>query len=151
MSKWSEEEARILIANVARGKVRARREGNNSIPAPAAREIGRKMNGTELRYMNLLELRKKAGEIVDYRYEHIKLTLTPARPGMKGMTYTPDFEVIMFDPEARIQLHETKSGYIRDDAWIKFKMAVTMYPEFRFVLAQYIKGNWYIKEFKETV
>jgi hypothetical protein len=135
---WTEKEALELIENVKRGK--GGRETAQMIPAPVALEIRPKMNGTETRYANLLELRKRVGQIKDYRFEGITLLLTPSKPGMKAMRYTPDFEVIRMDD--RIELHETKGNYTWEDSWLKFKTAVDKFPEFKFTFARWVKGEW---------
>jgi hypothetical protein len=95
------------------------------------------MNSTEIRYANLLDLRAKAGEIDGYRFESIKLRLADRT------WYTPDFVVMRGDLTA-IEFHEVK-GFWRDDAKVKIKVAAEMYPEFAFIVAQYIKGNWEIR------
>lgn len=104
---------------------------------------GRGMNKTETRYANLLELRLRAGEISCYKYESIKLRLAD------NTTYTPDFMVTGFAGMKHVvEFHEVKGGFVREDSWIKLKVAAEMYPEFKFVLARYTKGNWDIREVK---
>lgn len=76
--------------------------------------------------MQVLELAKRAGQIVDYRYEPFALKLA------KLTTYTPDFLVIYSD---RFELHEVK-GFWQDDARVKIKVAAERFPWFRFLAIQ---------------
>lgn len=86
------------------------------------------MNKTEAAYAAQLELRKRAGEIADYRFEALTLQLADRT------TLTVDFLVIK--PDGLIELHETKGGFMREDSWIKLKVAATLLPWFRFVLVR---------------
>ena len=97
------------------------------------------MNKTEARYAReVLGIRKMAGFVIDWRFEAIKLRLA------KRTWYTPDFMV--WTPE-RIEIHEIKGGFIRDDAAVKIKVAAEIFKEFKFVLARYIKGIWVYKSY----
>jgi len=79
------------------------------------------MNVLEARYACFLEERRTCGEVVDWKFEPIKLRLA------KATYYSPDFMVKLAD--GRIELHETK-GFMRDDAAIKLKVAAEAYPNF---------------------
>ena len=72
------------------------------------------MNKTESEYCQLLELRKRAGEIDWYRFEGIKLRLAD------NTFYTPDFAVMLSTGE--MEMHEVK-GFWTDDARVKIKVA----------------------------
>ena len=87
----------------------------------------------EARYAQQLDWRQAAGELTRWWYEALKLRLA-AR-----CWYTPDFLVLY--PDGRLELHETK-GFLRDDAWVKLKVAAEMYPRFRFRLVQQYHGQW---------
>ena len=100
---------------------------------------GRKANKTERAYANILELRKKAGEIRDYKFESVKLRLA------NNTYYTPDFFVQLANRE--IEIHEVKGGWVTEDGFLKLKLANEMYP-FRFYKCQLIKGDWTITEIK---
>lgn len=106
---------------------------------PVARTPGA-MNKTEAAYAAILELRKRAGEIREYKYESVTFKLAP------DTRYTPDFYVVFED---RIELHEVKGGLVREDAWIKFKLAVELFPEYGWKFCQYKNKatGWNIKEF----
>ncbi|WP_437621274.1 DUF1064 domain-containing protein [Escherichia coli] len=99
------------------------------------------MNKTESAYCQHLELRKRAGEIVWYRFEGIKLRLAD------NTFYTPDFAVMLATGE--MELHEVK-GFWTDDARVKTKVAADQYP-FR-IIGVKVKpkkagGGWDIEEF----
>ncbi len=81
------------------------------------------MNKTEEEYANLLELRKRAGEIVWYAFEPVTIHLA------KRTSYRPDFMVMLATGE--LQAHEVK-GYWLDDARAKIKVAAEKMP-LRFV------------------
>lgn len=99
------------------------------------------MNKTESAYCQLLELRKRAGEIDWYRFEGIKLRLAD------NTFYTPDFSVMLANGE--MEMHEVK-GFWADDARVKIKVAAEQYP-FRFIAvkpkAKKAGGGWEVEEF----
>jgi hypothetical protein len=77
------------------------------------------MNATETEYAQRLELQLKAGEILWYRFEAIKLVL----PG--NVFYTPDFMVVGKDNV--VSIHEVK-GFWTDDARVKIRIAAGIFP-----------------------
>lgn len=94
--------------------------------------LNSKMNKTEAKYADLLEMRKKAGNIIDYYFEPMGLKLA-------GNTfYHPDFLVVFPD---HFELHECK-GFWRDDAKVKIKVAADKFKWFKFIVVKYVKGNW---------
>lgn len=99
------------------------------------------MNKTESEYCQLLELRKRAGEVVWYRFEGVKLRLADKT------FYTPDFAVMLNTGE--MEMHEVK-GFWADDARVKIKVAAEQYP-FRFIAvkpkAKKAGGGWEVEEF----
>ena len=99
------------------------------------------MNKTEAGYGQHLELLKKAGEVLWYRFEGVKLRLAD------NTFYTPDFAVMA--STGQIELHEVK-GYWEDDARVKIKVAAEMYP-FRFlavkVKAKKDGGGYAVEDF----
>lgn len=95
------------------------------------------MNKTEMEYARELELRKKAGEIVDWKYEPFSLKLA------NKTYYKPDFLLVFPD---HFEIHEVKGTFIREDAIVKLKVAAKMFPWFKFVLAQKKRKYWVIKE-----
>ena len=114
---------------------------NRIRPSVTARErhTPGKMNKLEQAYEQKLKTRLLTGEIVDYKFEPMKLKLAD------NTTYTPDFLVITSDGE--MQLHEVK-GYWEDDARVKIKVAAAIFWMFRFVAVQREKVVWKYEEFK---
>jgi hypothetical protein len=98
------------------------------------------MNKLEERFSFYLETLKRAGEIVWWAYEPIRLRLATNKT-----TYTPDFLVMTKDLE--LQVFETK-GYWTQASRIKTKIAADMYP-FRFFGVMWDKKGkcWEMEEF----
>jgi hypothetical protein len=95
------------------------------------------MNKTEAAYAARLELLKRAGEVIWYRFEGIKLRLA-------GNTfYSPDFAVMAKD--GIVEMHEVK-GFWQDDARVKIKVAADQYP-FRFLAVQKKGSDWKTETF----
>jgi hypothetical protein len=99
---------------------------------PRPRHEPGKMNKSEEAYANILELRKKAGEIIRWAFEPIKFRLADRT------YYTPDFMVTLED---RIEFHEIK-GFAEDDYRVKIKVIAEMFPEFLFIEVKKIKGEY---------
>ncbi len=96
------------------------------------------MNKTEAAHAADLEMRKRIGEILDYRYQPLRLKLAP------DCTYEPDFLIFMADRS--IEFHEIKGSFITDDAIVKVRVAANLFPWFRFVLYQYDRRGCKVKE-----
>lgn len=95
------------------------------------RHIPGAMNKTEAEYALMLEARKRAGEIHDWKFEAMKFRLA------KSTFYTSDFLVIAAD--GAVECHEVK-GHMEDDAAVKIKVVATQYPYFRFLLIRKERG-----------
>jgi hypothetical protein len=108
------------------------------------------MNRTEEAYSLHLELLKKAGQILDWRYEPETLKIGP------DCRYTPDFRVISKDlnyPENSpiIEFHEVKGTtkgkpYIEDDALVKIKVASELHPYKFIIVWRGLGGRWMTRE-----
>ena len=99
-----------------------------------------KPNKLELAYLDHLEMRRCAGEVVEYSFESIKLKLAP------NTFYEPDVLVLLSD--GTLEIHEVK-GHWEDDARVKIKVAAELFP-IRFIAVTREKGEWhYEKFFKE--
>jgi hypothetical protein len=125
--RWGEQ----ILADM---RERARRAGAPPpvlVPVPAIERP--KMNRTEQRMAQRLEVAVKLGLVVRFGFELVTLRLADR------VRYTPDFFVVYPDGLGFV---EVKGGFIRDDARIKLQVAARMYPELRFTLAQYVKGAW---------
>ncbi len=84
------------------------------------------MNRLETAYSAELELRRRAGDVLWFAWEAMKLRLA-------DKTFlTPDFAVVNRDGE--IEFHECK-GFMEDDAAVKLKVAASMFP-CRFLLVR---------------
>ena len=92
----------------------------------------RDKNKTEAAYGNYLEALKRAGTVLWYEFEGIKLRLAD------NTYYTPDYAVIAAD--GVMDMHEVK-GFWRDDARVKIKVAADIYP-FRFLAIKKEKDGW---------
>ncbi len=101
------------------------------------RHIPGAMNKTEAAYAQHLELRKRAGHIVDYWFETFKFKLADK------CWYTPDFVVQVLDDT--MECHEVK-GFWEDDARVKVKVVAAKFP-FRFVAVTKKAGAWQMEEF----
>jgi len=95
------------------------------------------MNKTESEYAQMLELKKKVGEVAWYAFEGVKLRLADKT------FYTPDFAVMLSD--GQMEMHEVK-GFWQDDARVKIKVAAEMYP-FRFFAIKKIRSAWQVESF----
>lgn len=99
------------------------------------------MNKSEAAYADYLELLKRRGHVLWYRFEGIKLRLAD------NTFYTPDFAVLAAN--GVLECHEVK-GFWQDDARAKIKIAAEMYPmRFLAVRAKAKKegGGWAIEDF----
>ena len=105
---------------------------------PRSRPQPGRMNKTEQAYSNQLNLLKLQGDILDFRFEGLKLRLADKT------FYTPDFLVIKPD---HFELHEVK-GYWEDDARVKIKVAAHQFPWFLFIAVQRKKSNWVFEQFR---
>ena len=124
---------------ISRENYRRYIRANSTVATPAAVPpiVGASMNSTEARYVReVLEPSRLAGEIREYRFQVEGLRLAD------NLFYYPDFRVI--EADWRVVFHEVKGGFVREDAWVKFKIAVQEHP-YPFVLARWEKGNWAIE------
>jgi len=90
------------------------------------------MNKLELEYSQHLERMKKAGHIIDWRFNSLRFKLG------SGAWYKPDFFVIYKD---RFELHETK-GFMREAANVRLKVAAELYPWFNWVVIRRARGRF---------
>ena len=100
-----------------------------------------KMNKTEARFAERLELRKITGDIHDYMFEPAKFRL-----GKDWKTsYCPDFMVLRTDGE--IELIDVKGGAGWEAAArVKIKAAAAQYPMFRWLGHTEYKHNTFGEE-----
>jgi hypothetical protein len=104
-----------------------RLSSDQAVPLPKSRvyqPVRGRLNKTEEEYAGELELAKRAGEIEWWAFEPVKLRLAAST------FYTPDFGVLR---KGRLEMHETKGTFCREDWAVKFKVAAQMYPFLRFL------------------
>ena len=101
---------------------------------------GKATSKLEAEYGKHLEIMKRAGEIVDYKHQPLKLRLADLT------YYSPDYAVLHNDDS--MAFVEVKS-YWEDDARVKIKVAAEQFPWFRFVAAERRRkaDPWTLKEF----
>ncbi|ENH6340913.1 DUF1064 domain-containing protein [Burkholderia vietnamiensis] len=92
-----------------------------------------RMNKTEAAYAELLAARVHVGEILEFKFESLKLRLADRT------WYTPDFAVVL--PDGAREIHEVK-GHWTDDARVKIKVAAELYPYYQFIAVRRVKGEW---------
>ena len=80
------------------------------------------MNATEARYAAYLDQLRLAGEVLQWKFEAIKLQLAP------DTTLTPDFMVMLAD--GSLEMHDVKGAkaIYTDDAKVKMKVAAREFP-----------------------
>lgn len=96
------------------------------------------MNGTERRYAGLLDARIAAGEVAAYWFQPCSL-----RMGYDNH-YLPDFLVML--ASGRLEYHEVKGGFTREDSKEKVKNAASRFYCYKFIIARWIKGAWEYEE-----
>jgi len=94
------------------------------------------MNKTEAEYSQMLELRKRAGDIAWWAFEPFKIRLADRT------SYDVDFGVMLTNGE--LEVHEVKGGFITDDGRVKVKIAAEHFPA-RFFIAQKVKKAWTVE------
>jgi len=76
--------------------------------------------------------------ILRAKYDHVRIQSITLKLADRA-TYTPDFSAVI---DGRFTFFEVKGGFIREDGWLKLKIASRLYPEFDFVMAQYKNKVW---------
>lgn len=124
----------------------------SSPPPPAKRNPrgGHKrgeMNKSEAFFANALDLRKKAGEVRDWKFEAVKLTLADR------CTYTPDFNVEMANGdlvmvEVKRLWKGKKAPHWEDDSRCKIKVCAEMFKGwFQFFGVHWDGEKWVYERF----
>ena len=93
------------------------------------------MNKTEDRYAWELLVGQRQGQILDFQFERMVFRLTTPTRGVKVVSYTPDFCVVLLD--GSIRFDEVKGPFIREDADLNFKMAADLFPWFGWRMIQF--------------
>jgi hypothetical protein len=106
------------------------------------RSVEERLNKTERRWLEMMRVRRHCAKI---GIQEITFRLA------NQVRYTPDFSVTLLDhmkEQASMVFYEIKGAYIREDAWIKLKTAASLFPQFRFVMAQWKDNRWTDTEIK---
>lgn len=102
-----------------------------------------KMNKTETEYAKRLEQMKMEGRIYDWRFHPMNIRLADRT------FYEVDFLVI--GENYRLEIHETKGGYVTDKGGMKIKLVAEALPWFRMVKCTKLKvkqgGGWKIEDY----
>ncbi len=140
---WTQEELDALTRDARRIT------GIPNLPRPIAKgksKQPRGMNKTEAAYAAHLEMEKRIGDVLWYKFEGITLKLA------HDCRLTIDFAVMLSD--GTIELHDTKSlwsksarPHIEDDALVKLRTAAEMYPFKVRAVWRAANGEWDSKEF----
>lgn len=95
-------------------------------------------NKLEAAYAAHLEAQKRAGMLLDWCYQPLRLILADRT------TYEPDFLVITME---RLLLFDETKGFWRDDARVKIKVAARLFPWFTFraITRKSAKAPWQIE------
>lgn len=102
---------------------------------------GKGPNKTEKRFLDILEARKRAGEILDYRYEGIRLKWGTDPKTGASMHYKAD--VAVFRVGAKPLLIEIKGGYRTDRDVVRFRGCRAEWSaHFDFEMHVWDKGQW---------
>lgn len=111
--------------------------GGAPTPMQRMQALGRlprgKMNKTEAAYAELLAARVHLGDVLEFKFESIKLRLADRT------WYTPDFALVLAGGAREI--HEVK-GHWTEDARVKIKVAAELYPHYQFIAVRRVKGEW---------
>lgn len=104
------------------------------------------MNKTEAAYASELQARKLAGDIHDWKFHAVTLTIAEP-PNAKVARWTPDFAV--WTNEMVLEFHDTK-GFMEDHALVRIKAAAEKFPHPIIVVKKKTKaqgGGWSREEF----
>lgn len=138
--RWTEEQLAAHRQRTADLAPTAPAAQDDALPVATGTVREPDMNKTEAEYAGMLEARRVSGEILWWAFEAMTLKLAD------NTRYTPDFLVMLAD--GALEVHETKGGFIREDGWLKLKVAAGMFP-FRFFLCQKqakkAGGGWTIR------
>jgi hypothetical protein len=130
--------AKDLQTFITRGLAASAALAGVAVERSRVRPRARGMNRLEARYAQVLELRRRAGDILWYDYEVLKFKLAPRT------YFTPDFPVLTV---LGLELHEVK-GHWEDDARVKIKVAAQLFP-FSFLAVQWCGETWQTETFQQ--
>jgi hypothetical protein len=104
------------------------------------------MNKTEREYSEFLEERKRAGQVLWWKFHPMRVRLA------SNTFYEVDF--LVMTAEGHLEIHETKGGHTTDKGQLKIKLCGEALPVFRmFKVIKKTKkagGGWQIEEYSAT-
>src|SRR5687768_5760895 len=106
------------------------------------RDLFAGMNGTEKKRAIELEALRRDGRIAGWWYERLTLKLA------SDLRVTLDF--LIQENDGALRLEDTKGGFCREDARIKYRMAVEQFPFPIRVMSLQKSGTgyvWHVEEF----
>ena len=141
---WTEEDYQ---RHVERRKQKATEKPKQADGVKRWQALGRlpkgEMNRTEAAYAQRLELLKRQGAILDWKFHPMNMRLA------KNTFYEVDFMVL--NKDMVIEIHETKGEYTSEKGQMKIKLAAEAVPWFRFFkcikIAEKNGGGWKIEDF----
>ena len=103
--------------------------------APKTTDPRDRMTQVERRMADVLEMRKRSGEVREWWYEALKL-----RVGLDQSWYIPDYLVLLTD--GSLEVIEVKGKQVWEDSRVKWKAAKMLYPFMRWRFIQWCDGEW---------
>lgn len=99
----------------------------------------------------LNELENKFYAWLSERYEVSKIRVQAITLRLAvDTTYTPDFYATRGNVVTG-SFYEVKGEHMWEDAWVKLKIAASMYPEFSFYFCELIEGEWCVRPMPTTL
>jgi hypothetical protein len=101
------------------------------------------MNRTEAAYAELLDERKHARQIIEWRFHPMNVRLAP------NTFYEVDW--LVFAADLGLEIHETKGGFTTVHGQLKIKLCAAVLPFIRMFkvtrLAKKLGGGWHSQEY----
>lgn len=117
------------------GIITGKQSGNNPDVEAKSTDPRDKMTSVEKRMADVMDIRKRLGDVVDWWFENITF-----RTGAGRTYYRPDFVAML--PNGSIEVTEVKGKHIWDDARDRFKSAALMYPFARWRMLKWEDDDW---------
>lgn len=140
-TRWTEEDLKKLRPGMVSGITTPAPEVKKVTPQQAMQALGRlpagKMNNTERRYADQLELQKAAGDVAWWAFEPLNLRL--------GIDCFYKIDFLVMKGDGALEVHEVK-GHWTDDALVKIKVAAAKFP-FKFIAIRWVKSEWEYRYF----
>lgn len=106
-----------------------------------------RMNVSETKWSEVLELHRSAGHITAWWFEPFRLRLTDPAPGQRAVYFTADFLIQRAD--GVVLVDDVKGGMVNDASIVRIKTAATKFPLWQFRIVKKVakkRGEWEITE-----